>query len=735
MFLASATKSDTPDNRSSAVLSIKIHKIEKIDEIESWLEGGADWYFKICVYDGKWHNTSNVGAPSDNDEPAIDRIFDFDVENEEVTICIKLMERDFWTNDDLADISSYPGGGKDNDITTDRGAIFVAHYSLKNDSLWGDEIGYLIEVSGNYTEYYYYTSGTMDGSSSIDENDACIYFQIWHTEEILNYNPNSRLLNVIQITDIHVDSSDTEIWQNLEEVIEAINEIKPDLVLVTGDLVDGATDENYQKFNELMDEILPNIEIEYVVGNHDIRVEGSPFTHSYMLYHYYINSQSDKILINKYYRSHGIVFLGLDSNDKPPIDNDYSGEIDSSQLEWLNEQLQQYNDAKQVIIFMHHPVFSDVEYLGEDSAISDNLTARDSFIDICEQPDENDYSKVSMVLAGHTHVNEVWEENGRNDYGHYPIIGKKLFPMERGYFNNFYDKRTKFIHTASVRDNKTYRLIQLCGENAVYRIYNASCKNPLPHIKNITIYPAPVVNQGEKIFIYAQVNGGKSGVKKVKCFWSADKMNWQSLYMEEIDNGIYKTKTPVDTSTIPCGKKVFCKIVVENRDNYLATNETNFSINIPPLANFSWNPLNPKISDAIQFIDASYDEDGLITNYTWDFGDGNISYKKNPIYVYSNPGVYIVTLTVTDDAGSITNISKEIMIYLPPLPGKEHFPTDQDNDGLYEDINGNGLIDFDDVVEFFQHFDYIEENWPTETVDFNGNGLTDFDDIVELFMQ
>jgi len=62
-------------------------------------------------------------------------------------------------------------------------------------------------------------------------------------------------------------------------------------------------------------------------------------------------------------------------------------------------------------------------------------------------------------------------------------------------------------------------------------------------------------------------------------------------------------------------------------------------------------------------------------------------------------------------------------------------PTDPDGDGLYEDINGNGLVDFDDVAEFFQHFEWIEENWPPDIVDFNGNGLLDFDDIVELFKE
>jgi len=68
------------------------------------------------------------------------------------------------------------------------------------------------------------------------------------------------------------------------------------------------------------------------------------------------------------------------------------------------------------------------------------------------------------------------------------------------------------------------------------------------------------------------------------------------------------------------------------------------------------------------------------------------------------------------------------------LPGFNP-PTDPDGDGLYEDINGNGLIDFDDVVEFFWNFEWIEKNWPSAIVDFNGNGLMDYDDIVELFKE
>ena len=45
----------------------------------------------------------------------------------------------------------------------------------------------------------------------------------------------------------------------------------------------------------------------------------------------------------------------------------------------------------------------------------------------------------------------------------------------------------------------------------------------------------------------------------------------------------------------------------------------------------------------------SYDPDGEIVNYTWDFGDGNISYLNDTTHIYSKPGNYTVSLRVLDN--------------------------------------------------------------------------------------
>jgi len=68
-----------------------------------------------------------------------------------------------------------------------------------------------------------------------------------------------------------------------------------------------------------------------------------------------------------------------------------------------------------------------------------------------------------------------------------------------------------------------------------------------------------------------------------------------------------------------------------------------------------------------------------------------------------------------------------------PVPSGQISPSDPDHDGIYEDLNGNGGLDFNDVVLFFNQMEWIAENEPLGAFDFNQNGLIDFNDIVRLF--
>jgi hypothetical protein len=82
-----------------------------------------------------------------------------------------------------------------------------------------------------------------------------------------------------------------------------------------------------------------------------------------------------------------------------------------------------------------------------------------------------------------------------------------------------------------------------------------------------------------------------------------------------------------------------------------------------------------------------------------------------------------------------TPIVTDTATYYPviPLPGYQHPPTDPDGDGIYEDLNANGRLDFADVVLYFNQMTWIAANEPVAAFDLNGNGRIDFADIVALF--
>ena len=56
------------------------------------------------------------------------------------------------------------------------------------------------------------------------------------------------------------------------------------------------------------------------------------------------------------------------------------------------------------------------------------------------------------------------------------------------------------------------------------------------------------------------------------------------------------------------------------------------------------------------------------SNYMWDFGDGSISYDENPVYMYSNPGVFSVTLYADNqNIGVCTDFAVQELVVLSSI--------------------------------------------------------------------
>ncbi len=63
-------------------------------------------------------------------------------------------------------------------------------------------------------------------------------------------------------------------------------------------------------------------------------------------------------------------------------------------------------------------------------------------------------------------------------------------------------------------------------------------------------------------------------------------------------------------------------------------------------------PYSGQLAQAVQFSSSgSFDPDGTIASYHWNFGDGTSATTANPSHSYAAPGLYTATLTATDNTG------------------------------------------------------------------------------------
>lgn len=89
------------------------------------------------------------------------------------------------------------------------------------------------------------------------------------------------------------------------------------------------------------------------------------------------------------------------------------------------------------------------------------------------------------------------------------------------------------------------------------------------------------------------------------------------------------------------------------------------------VANFSADTTKGCTPVTVQFFDAST---GPVSSYYWTFGNGNTSTKKDPSAIFYKPGVYTVTLKVTDASGNSDTKTKTSYIEVFELPKADFAP-------------------------------------------------------------
>jgi hypothetical protein len=106
--------------------------------------------------------------------------------------------------------------------------------------------------------------------------------------------------------------------------------------------------------------------------------------------------------------------------------------------------------------------------------------------------------------------------------------------------------------------------------------------------------------------------------------------------------------------------------------------------NTDPIAGFIFSPGDPVTGTNVTFRNDTDDVDGIIASYEWSFelpSGGNATRTgRTANFTYDTPGVYTVTLEVTDDDGETDSVKREV-----PVGGlvyrDDAAPVDYDGDG------------------------------------------------------
>ena len=163
---------------------------------------------------------------------------------------------------------------------------------------------------------------------------------------------------------------------------------------------------------------------------------------------------------------------------------------------------------------------------------------------------------------------------------------------------------------------------------------------------------------------------------------------------------------------------------------------TGSKYNSPPVL----SPIGNKTVDAgslLEFTVSASDPDGDSLTYSASNlpeGASFVGQIFNWTPGYDQAGTYEVTFTVEDGRGGMDIETISITVNEVPQPELPLGSKDLDGDGLYEDINGDGKLDFDDIVYFLWHYRDNDFQDYKQYYDFDKDGDADVGDVIKLYV-
>ncbi|MFH5810658.1 metallophosphoesterase family protein [Companilactobacillus sp. FL22-1] len=204
-------------------------------------------------------------------------------------------------------------------------------------------------------------------------------------------------LKIIQITDTHltpqgaVDANNQKVspYQKLDNIVQSIAKMpnKPDLIVITGDLIHEGNEQDYQRLAKIIQEYQDFLEVPFqvIMGNHD---------RSKAFFSGYLKSEPQ----GKYYYS-----ITAGKTDLYFLDSkfhDYEqGYIGQQQLSWLEDNLM--NSKHDAVIFLHHPIDGPAIHQMRYSILQDG----EDLMRVVKD------TSVKAIFSGHIHFETSFERD------------------------------------------------------------------------------------------------------------------------------------------------------------------------------------------------------------------------------------------------------------------------------------------------------------------------------------
>lgn len=192
-------------------------------------------------------------------------------------------------------------------------------------------------------------------------------------------DPGDRSCVIAHLSDLHTGSQ-YFVSNLLDRALVEVNDLGPDVVVVTGDLTSMGFRQEYREVKEYIDRLTCS-DVVVVPGNHDSRNVG--YAHFERLF-----ATRETVV-----RKNGVTIVGVDSSE-PDLDN---GRIGRHRYPWIREAFMERPEDFKVFALHHHLL--PIPGTGRERNIVDDAG------DVLEVLIE---CGVQLVLCGHKHVPHAW---------------------------------------------------------------------------------------------------------------------------------------------------------------------------------------------------------------------------------------------------------------------------------------------------------------------------------------